>query len=89
MENKNVKGNNYLDNYLEYLKYQKNYSDYTIENYSHDIVEYLEYLERESLSFSDVEYSDIRFYLMYLKDEKKDDDLYVYYRISLLKMQAV
>ena len=85
MENKNVKGNNELDKYLEYLKYQKNYSDYTIENYSHDIVEYLEYLERESLSFSDVEYSDIRFYLMYLKDEKKDNNTSINRKLSSLR----
>ena len=85
MENKKLKGSNYLDSYLEYLKYQKNYSDYTIENYSHDIVEYLEYLERESLSFSDVEYSDIRFYLMYLKDEKKDNNTSINRKLSALR----
>ena len=85
MENKNVKGNKELDSYLEYLKYQKNYSDYTIENYSHDIIEYLEYLERESLSFSSVEYSDIRFYLMYLKDEKKDNNTSINRKLSSLR----
>ena len=85
MENKNVKGNKELDSYLEYLKYQKNYSDYTIENYSHDILEYLEYLERESLSFSSVEYSDIRFYLMYLKDEKNDNNTSINRKLSSLR----
>ena len=59
-----------LNDYLDYLKYQKNYSDYTIENYKHDIIEYLEYLNSESLDFKSIEYSDIRFFLMYLKDTK-------------------
>ena len=85
MEDKKLKGNKDLDSYLEYLKYQKNYSDYTIESYSHDIIEYLEYLERESLSFSDVEYSDIRFYLMYLKDEKKDNNTSINRKLSSLR----
>ena len=85
MEEKKLKGTNELDSYLEYLKFQKNYSDYTIENYSHDIIEYLNYLERESLSFSDVEYSDIRFYLMYLKDEKKDNNTSINRKLSSLR----
>ena len=51
--------------YLDYLKYQKNYSDYTITNYKEDILEYLSYLKREYLDFKNVEYSDIRFYLIY------------------------
>ena len=62
------KSRDYLNNYLDYLKYQKNYSEYTILNYENDIEEYLTYLDREVINFKDVEYSDIRFYLMYLKE---------------------
>ena len=54
-----------LENYLDYLKYNKNYSDNTIINYSNDIKEYLEYLDRECLKLYEVEYSDIRFLLEY------------------------
>ena len=32
----------YLSEYLEYLKYQKNYSDETIHSYSIDIEEFLD-----------------------------------------------
>ena len=71
---KEVLENKYLNDYLDYLKYQKNYSDYTVLSYSNDIVEYLEYLQIEYLDFKSVEYSDIRFYLMYLKDKKKDNN---------------
>ena len=31
----------YINKYLDYLKFQKNYSDYTIESYENDINEYL------------------------------------------------
>lgn len=71
--------------YLDYLKYQKNYSDYTIINYKDDIIEYLSYLKREYLDFRNIEYSDIRFYLMYLKDEKKDDNSSINRKLSSLR----
>ena len=59
MENKDLK------DYLNYLKFNKNYSDNTIIGYEEDIVEYLNYLKREYLSLYDVKYSDIRFLLEY------------------------
>ena len=74
-----------LNDYLEYLKYQKNYSDYTIENYKHDILEYLNYLESESLNYKDIVYSDIRFYLMYLKENKNDNNTSINRKLSSLR----
>ena len=74
-----------LTNYLEYLKYQKNYSDYTILNYQDDILEYLNYIKSESLDFKSIQYSDIRFYLMYLKDNKRDDNSSINRKLSSLR----
>ena len=54
-----------LIKYLDYLKYNRNYSDNTVINYEEDIVEYLEYLNREGLDYLDVHYKDIRFLLEY------------------------
>ena len=48
-----------LNEYLEYLKYNKNYSDKTITNYKLDILDYFSYLKKESLSYKDVEYEDL------------------------------
>lgn len=59
-----------LENYLKYLRVNKNYSENTIKSYEDDIVEYLEYLERECLSLYEVRYSDIRFLLEYYNVEK-------------------
>ena len=70
---------------MDYLKYQKNYSEYTILNYENDIEEYLTYLDREVINFKDVEYSDIRFYLMYLKEEKKDNNSSIDRKLSALR----
>ena len=74
-----------LDSFIDYLKYQKNYSDYTISSYHSDIIEYLDYLNREVLDFKSIEYSDIRFYLMYLKDEKKDNNTSINRKLSSLR----
>ena len=60
--------NKELESFLEYLNYQKKYSAYTLLSYQNDICEFLDFLEREGLSFRNLEYSDIRFFLMYLKD---------------------
>ena len=81
-----MKNNNQcLVEFLEYLKYQKNYSDYTILSYQTDIEEYFEYLSRESLKFTEVLYSDLRLYLMYLKDAKKDSNSSIDRKLSALR----
>ncbi len=77
--------NQCLNDYLEYLKFQKNYSDYTVKSYGIDIEEFLEYLETECLKYKDVEYEDLRFYLMYLKDEKKDNNTSINRKLSALR----
>ena len=74
-----------INDYLEYLKYQKNYSDYTVLSYKNDILEFIDYLSSEELDFKTIEYSDIRFYLMYLKDEKHDDNSSVSRKLSSLR----
>ena len=79
------KNNKYLVGYLEYLKYQKNYSDYTILSYKNDIEEFFEYISREALNFKDIEYSDLRFYLMYLKEEKNDNNSSIDRKLSALR----
>lgn len=79
------KKDKYRNEYLEYLKYQKNYSDYTVDNYGSDILEYFEYLERECLSFEKVVYDDLRFYLMYLKEERKDTNASIDRKLSSLR----
>ena len=74
-----------INKYLEYLKYQKNYSDYTINSYKTDILEFLDYLEREDLNYKEVVYSDIRFYLMYLKEERNDTNSSIDRKLSALR----
>lgn len=50
-----------INKYLEYLKYNKNYSDKTIQNYELDLVDYFHFLKKESLEYKEVEYEDLRY----------------------------
>ena len=73
-----------IDDYLEFLKYQKNYSNYTITSYENDITEFFNYINSEGLNYKNIEYSDIRFYLMYLK-EKEDNNSSIDRKLSALR----
>ncbi len=77
--------NNYLNDYMEYLEYQKSYSKYTIKSYEEDIEEFFSFCTKESLNYLDIEYSDIRIYLMYLKEEKKDNNTSINRKLSSLR----
>ena len=74
-----------LEQYSDYLKYQKNYSEYTTLNYCSDIMQYLDYLSSEGINFKKVEYSYVRFYLTYLKDEKKENNSSIDRKLSALR----
>ena len=60
----------YLKEYLEVLKYQKNYSTLTIESYERAIIQFIEYLDVEGIQdFNDVKYSFLRGYLAQLHNQ--------------------
>ena len=60
----------YLDKYSEYLKYELNYSDYTIKNYCLHITKFFEYLDSNKISYNNLTKDDIIDYLKYLDSQK-------------------
>lgn len=74
----------YLSEYLEYLKYQKNYSDETIHSYSIDIEEFLDYINSECINICEVGYDAVKAWLIHL-DEKKNKSTTVSRKISSLR----
>jgi len=74
-----------INDFLDYLTYQRNYSSYTTLNYQKDLQLYYDYLKRENLSYKTIEYSDIRFYLMYLKEEKNRKNSSICRHLSALR----
>ncbi len=55
-----------INNFIEYLKYQKNYSDYTCKNYFEDLKEFNSFLNIENLKYSEINYKLCLNYLSYL-----------------------
>ena len=76
--------NNDLNLYLEYLRYNRNYSENTIINYKKDINEYLEYLNSECLDYCDITYNDIHGLLNFYH-KKNNNSRTIRRKISSLK----
>ena len=57
---------NYLEDFLKYLKIQKNYSMNTISSYNLDINEFINYIKIKQKKIETFEYSDIKTYLVFL-----------------------
>ena len=63
--------NNNINSYLEYLRYQKNYSDHTILGYQDDLEIFKNFLSSKNINdFNEVTYDLIREYLKYLHNLK-------------------
>ncbi len=61
----------YLEEYLHYLRYEKNYSNMTIDSYESDIVEFLEYLDNQDINVLNVKYNDMSDFLRTIDDKEK------------------
>ena len=71
--------------YLDHLKYEKKYSSHTVLNYQEDLIEYFFYIDKEHINYKDIRYEDIRFYLMYLKEEKENNNSTIDRKLSTLR----
>ena len=60
----------YIDLYLDYLNYQRNYSNLTILNYKEDLDFFKNYVEKQKISFLDIDYSFIRKFYNYMDGQK-------------------
>ena len=74
----------YLEEYLKYLKYEKNYSQETIDSYEEDLVEFYDFIKQEGLEILTIKYEDVRFFLMEL-DKKKNKATTVSRKLSSLR----
>lgn len=60
---------NILEKFMDYLKLQRNYSEYTCINYKKDIEEYISFLKDENIKFDELDYSKCVKYLNYLNSK--------------------
>ena len=59
-----------LTEYINYLRVNRNYSDYTLVNYENDIKEFFLFLNSEGLDYLDITYQDLRGLLEEYKNKK-------------------
>lgn len=60
-----------IDRFIEYLKYQRNYSDFTCNNYKKDLNEYNSFILSNKINYKNMDYNDAKEYVIYLN--KKND----------------
>ncbi len=73
-----------IDNYLKFLKYEKNYSNDTIKSYGTDVVEYINYVNTYKNNYLKMKYNDLKDYLVYL-DKENNSNATVARKISSLR----
>ncbi len=61
----------YLEEYLHYLKYEKNYSPRTIDSYEIDIVEFIDFCDENNTNIVNVKYNDVSKYLRTIDNREK------------------
>lgn len=60
-----------IDKFIEYLKYQRNYSDFTCNNYNKDLNEYNSFILSNKINYKNMDYNEAKEYVIYLN--KKND----------------
>lgn len=60
-----------IDRFIEYLKYQRNYSDFTCNNYNKDLNEYNSFILSNKINYKNMDYNEAKEYVIYLN--KKSD----------------
>lgn len=60
-----------INNFIEYLKYQRNYSDFTCNNYKKDLNEYNSFILSNKVNYKSMGYNEAKEYVIYLN--KKND----------------
>ena len=60
-----------IDRFIEYLKYQRNYSIFTCNNYKKDLNEYNSFILSNKINYKNMDYNEAKEYVIYLN--KKND----------------
>lgn len=60
-----------IDKFIEYLKYQRNYSNFTCNNYNKDLNEYNSFILSNKINYKNMDYNEAKEYVIYLN--KKND----------------
>ena len=60
----------YLDEFIKYLKIEKNYSDYTVKNYELDIKDFIIFCDDKKIDILNIKYDNVKEYLVTIYNKK-------------------
>ena len=66
LKSDNMEGKEIIYEFLDYISYEKKYSDYTEKNYELDLFKYFEYLDKNNLNYLTVKYKDVSNFTLFL-----------------------
>ena len=61
-----MEGKEIIYEFLDYISYEKKYSDYTEKNYELDLFKYFDYLDKNNLNYLTVKYKDVSNFTLFL-----------------------
>lgn len=76
---------NNIKKFIDYLKYEKNYSDYTVKNYELDLKQFFEYCKDNTINYEKITYIQSRNYLNYLYNNENDKATSISRKISSIR----
>jgi len=59
-----------MKEFLEYLKFNKKYSSYTVINYENDLLKLEEYLNKRKIKLNDLDYKMVNEFIIFLKENR-------------------
>lgn len=74
-----------IDDFIEYIKKERNYSDYTETNYLLDLENFSEYINKKRISYKNITYKQITEYIKYLKLEENLNSSSISRHLSALR----
>lgn len=77
--------NDKIDQFIEYIRNERNYSDYTEENYLRDLYVYELYLKNKRINYLNITYKEITLYIAYLKEKKRLNSASINQHLSAIR----
>ena len=75
----------YIYDFLDYIRVERNYSDYTESSYETDLDNYYKYIKSKRINFKNITYKQITLYTKYLKEEKNLNSTSINRHLSALR----
>lgn len=76
---------NSIENFIDYIRIQRNYSNNTEINYLIDLEEYEEYIKKNKIDYKKITYKEISIYIKYLKETKEYEPASINRHLSSLR----